>query len=341
MKRMGKIHIINQYVYPDGSPVCLIAEQVANYLYSEKGAEVVMVGGAGEYRPSTREKPSVPLVSIQTKSFKRDTTIQILLEYFVVFRAFWKYIRNEVKEGDTVVLTSSPFTNAFLRRAIRFKKVKTFFCIFDYFPAAILTLNYPKFICKIIQFFYNNELKKFDSVIKASYNVGYFGENAVVKRLWNMIDIEPDSKVIPEKKALYTGNLGIAHDVEALAQACEKLKNEGYEINIHADGPGLEKLPEWLKKRSKGIFTNANDLIKALYAHEIHLITGTPGTDEASFPSKIWNSLAAGRKIVACGFEGKMNEELEMILASDYKSHLANWANFILENTEISQPIEN
>lgn len=332
---MKKIHIINQYVYPDGSPVCLVAEQVGDYLFSN-GHNVVVVGGGGEYRPSARQKPKVPLISIKTETYKRDTTIQILREYFAVFRAFWKYVRNEVKEGDAVVFTSSPFTNAFLRRAIVVKNVTTFFCIFDYFPAAILTLNYPNFLYSITKFFYNHELKQFDSVIKASYNVGYFGENSVIKRLWNMIDIEPKAEIIPEKKVLYTGNLGIAHDVKALSEMCEKLHKEGYEINFHADGPGLDKLPDWLKERSKGIFANSSDLIKALYEHEIHLITGTPGTDEASFPSKIWNSIAAGRKVVACGFNGKMNDEFEMILKSDYKEHLQNWAEFILGTAKIN-----
>jgi hypothetical protein len=333
---MSKIHIINQYVYPDGSPVCLISEQTANFLFTENKADVVMVGGAGEYRPSNRQKPNFPLINLPTASFKRETMIDILKEYFAVYGAFKKYVKGNVQDGDTLVITSSPFLNVMLRNLVNKKKVRTICWLFDYFPASVKSMKIP-FLYNLIKIWWDRELKKYDSVIKISSNLGYFEKNSVVLRQWNMIDIKPDSTIIPERKALYTGNLGIAHDVESLTKECEKLRDAGYEINIHADGPGLDKLPSWLKEKSRGIFKNADDLIRALHEHEIHLITGTPGTDELSFPSKSWNSIASGRKLIACGFSGMMLEELEISLKADYKKHLPNCAAYILEQSKIKK----
>lgn len=148
-----------------------------------------------------------------------------------------------------------------------------------------------------------------------------------------MIDIAPNPAIVPEKAALYTGNLGITHDVDALVKECEQLQKSGYQINFHADGPGMEKLPDSLKKLSKGVFKDTPSLVQALYDHEIHLITGTVDTDESSFPSKIWNSLASGRRVIACGFSGKMKEEFDYIMASDYKTHLPDFAGFIREKS--------
>lgn len=334
---MSKIHLINQYLWPDGSPVCLISEQLSTYL-AEQQLPVVMVGGAGEYRPSSRPRPTVERVNLPTRVFKRNNLFQILAEYLSVFRTFRRYVRHQVKPGDLVIITSAPFLNILLRHTIDQRQVKTIFWLFDYFPASIFSLKAPRFIYHWIKKWWDWELARFDSVIKISSNLGYFGSNAVVYRQWPMIPIAPDPTCIPDRKALYTGNLGLAHDVEALVRECEKLRDAGYEINIHADGPGLENLPPWLKARSKGVFKNTDELIRALHEHEIHLITGTPGTDELSFPSKIWNSIASGRHIIACGFTGKMHQELEMTLAADYKRHLPDLATYVTASFQPNHP---
>lgn len=329
---MSKIHIINQYIWPDGSPICLVCEQITEHL-TNQNVDVTMVGGGGEYRPSSRSKPDIDFVNLQTKGFERDTYLKILLEYFFVFKTVWQYVRENVNNGDTLVITNAPFLNILLRYAVLRRKVKTLFIMFDYFPASIVSLNVSGFIYKLIKKWWDNELSKFNYVIKVSSNVGYYGPNSVIKRLWPMINIEPNPSLIPSKMALYTGNLGITHDVPSLVEECFKLQEAGYQVNFHADGPGLEKLPDSLKASSKGVFKDTPSLIKALYDHEIHLITGTVGTDESSFPSKIWNSLASGRKVIACGFTGKMKEEFDFIMASDYKVHLPDLANFIRDKS--------
>ena len=132
---MPKIHIINQYIWPDGSPVCLISEQLAVYL-TEQHVPVAMVGGAGEYRPSSRPKPTIDLINLTTQSLKRQTTIQILAEYVSVYRTFRRYVRQNVKTGDTLIVTSAPFLNVLLRNSLPTQGVKTIFWLFDYFPAS-------------------------------------------------------------------------------------------------------------------------------------------------------------------------------------------------------------
>lgn len=334
---MSKIHIINQYIWPDGSPVCLIAEQLAVYL-SNCNVPLTMVGGSGEYRPSARPKPTINLIELPSRVLPRNNSIQILSEYVSVFRLFRQYVKTSVKPGDTLLITSSPFLNILLRRFVPKQSVTTIFWLFDYFPASLLSMRLPGIIYNMVRQWWDSELMQYDSVIKIASNLGYSGQNSVVYRQWPMIPIEPDVTIVPQKKALYTGNLGIAHDVESLIRECEKLRDAGYEINLHADGPGLDKLPDWLKARSKGVFRQTADLIQALHEHEVHLVTGTPGTDELSFPSKTWNSLASGRRVIACGFTGRMLEEFEMSVAADYKQHLPDLAAFILTKAQFAQP---
>lgn len=322
-----KVHILTQYSWPDGSPVCLISESIANELY-KNNIDVCMVSGSGLYRDATRIKPPFKIVNLNSISNDRNKKKSILVEYYSVFKHQTSYIRKNVQENDLLIITSAPFFSIFLRYFIP-KKVKTLYWLFDYFPASLKCLyNVPNFIKYFFDLIWRYELSKWDYVIKISSNLGYFGKNVHTFRQWPMIDINP-SDIKPNKSAIYTGNLGIAHDEVDLILKCKDLKEKGYEINIFADGPKIKLLPDWMT--SKGTFKNENDLIAELLKNELHLITGTPNTDELSFPSKIWNSIASGREVVPCGMIGKMKEEFEISLKADYKEHKQNLLNFILK----------
>ena len=51
---------------------------------------------------------------------------------------------------------------------------------------------------------------------------------------------------------------------------------------------------------------------------ETHLVAAHPRIQGAVFPSKLWNSLAAGRRILYSGFAGAMQAELEASVVSRY-----------------------
>lgn len=325
-----KVHILTQYIWPDGSPVCMMSEQLGEAL-KEKGVEVVMVGGRGKFRESTRNKPIIDLIHLPTLAMPRSKVMQILIEYISVIKHLWKYIKLNIKEEDAVIVTSAPFLTFLLRYILPKKSIKIYW-LFDYFPPSVISLyKFPKFIKKYLDKLWEVELKKWTIVIKISKNLGYWGSNAVIFRQWPPINIET-TEIEPQKKALYTGNLSLVHDIDDLVKECNKLRLQGYMINFYADGPGTTKLPNWINLRPT--FKDNESLIKALYEHEIHLITGTYDIDDYCFPSKIWNSLAIGRKIIGCGMKGKMREEFEICLQSNFKYHKDNLRDFVLELLE-------
>jgi hypothetical protein len=61
----------------------------------------------------------------------------------------------------------------------------------------------------------------------------------------------------------------------------------------------------------------------------VHLIAANPRITQAIFPSKIWNSIAAGRRLVCTGFAGEMALELEESKSAHFQSHLEQWAQLI------------
>ena len=60
---MATFHILTQYIWPDGGPDGILAEQLAAHL-QQHGCEVRLVGGRGTYRSSGRERPKVPLTYV-------------------------------------------------------------------------------------------------------------------------------------------------------------------------------------------------------------------------------------------------------------------------------------
>ncbi len=96
---------------------------------------------------------------------------------------------------------------------------------------------------------------------------------------------------------------------------------------MRCDGRGLRHLPAWLKPVP--LHDDPAKLRDDLLRHEVHLIAADPRITQAVFPSKIWNSLAAGRELICTGFEGEMADELAAAKAAPLELHLEHWAELI------------
>jgi hypothetical protein len=131
------------------------------------------------------------------------------------------------------------------------------------------------------------------------------------------------------RTAIYSGNLGYGHDIELLVEACAKLRGDGYRISMRSDGRGAQQLPAWLQS-----IPLENDPIRLrddLLRHEVHLIAASPRITQAIFPSKIWNSIAADRRLVCTGFAGEMATELHESMRAPFRTHVEQWARLVAD----------
>jgi len=177
---------------------------------------------------------------------------------------------------------------------------------------------------------FDRHLRRWDKVVKIGGNLGYDGSNATVIRNWPTVSFPQDKGPVP-KTALYSGNLGYGHFVPALLEICERLHGDGYTVTIRGDGPGMSRLPGWINRAPP--LRGRDDLVRSYLEAETHLIAAHPTIQRAVFPSKLWNSLAARRRVLFSGFAGAMQAELEASLASRYWEHLDRW-NSLLESLE-------
>ncbi len=322
-----RLHLLTQYLWPDDAPTGIYAEQVADAV-AARGVETRLVAGSGSYRPGRRLAPRTPIERLEVREAKRGRLFATALEHASVDRAFAGYLKRAVRPGDVVVFTSAPATTVFLHRGVRRAGATGVYWLQDFYPQLLRgAWDPPRFVVGGLTALWSRALASWEHVVKSAANLGYSGGNATVIRNWNTIEPGAPRPRRP-RTALYSGNLGYAHDVAAFVAMCSALRDDGYEITVRGDGPGMRRLPGWM--RIEPPFQDPADLLASYHDAALHLVAADARITAALFPSKLWNALALGRPVRASGFAGAMAAELEIALQADFRQHLPQWVDFLL-----------
>jgi colanic acid biosynthesis glycosyl transferase WcaI len=333
---MATFHILSQYIWPDAAPTGLYAEHLATRLH-EQGCDVRLVGGQGNYRILGRNKPAVPILHLEHYQGRRGNLAQTFVEYTAVKRAFANYIDKFVTPGDAVVVTSAPPNTVQLANCVKRRGASAIYWLQDYYPELIRGIReYPATLRRAFSRYWDRFLSQWDRVVKIGSNLAGPSENSVIIRNWPTFTFENITEPEP-RTALYSGNLGYGHDVDLLVAACEELRDAGYRLTIRADGRGARQLPSWLLVQP--LHSDPEKLKRDLLRHEVHLIAGHPRIRRAIFPSKIWNSIAVGRRLICTGFAGEMATELEETRRAPFGTHLEQWMRLLVDLATCPQPL--
>jgi hypothetical protein len=320
------VHVLTQYAWPDDAPTGIYAEQVADAL-ADEGLPVRLVAGTGRYREGRRPAPRTRIERLPHWEGRRERLSSVALEYEAVRRAFARYLRTEVTENDVVVVTSAPPTALFLHGLVRRRHAIGVYWLQDYYPQLIRAVWDPPAPLRLaMRRLWDRHLRAWDHVVKVAANVRCPRDDTTLIRNWNTLELG-DPRPARPRTALYSGNLGWGHHVPSFLQLCRQLVDDGYEVTVRGDGPGMKLLPEWV--RSEPPLTEPEALVRSYWEAEVHLVAGHPQLPDAVFPSKIWNALAAGRRVLASGFSGAMLDELEEARRAEPRSHIRAWVRFV------------
>lgn len=320
------VHILTQYAWPDDAPTGIYAEQVADALAAE-GIAVRLVAGTGHYRAGGRPAPRTPVDRLPHRQARRERLVSVAIEYDAVRRAFARYLGTRVNAGDVVILTSAPPTTLFMHGAVRARGAVGVYWLQDYYPQLIRGVwNPPAPVRRALCGVWDHHLRAWDHVVKVAGNLRCPREDALVIRNWSTVPLGEPRPARP-RTALYSGNLGWGHHLPSFVALCRKLVDDGYEVTVRGDGPGIRQLPPWV--RSELPLTDVEALVRSYWDAEVHLVAGHPDLSDAVFPSKVWNALATGRPVLASGFCGPMLRELEVARHAHPASHLPAWVRFI------------
>jgi len=338
-----RIHVLNHHFWPDGSPSAVLVEELADSL-REMGHDTVLVAGSGSFHEVQRPAPASPVFRLTSgESGKRHSQVAILRDYWLFWKAATTYIRDNVRDGDGILATSSPFLNVFLVRLLRRSGKRTFtmFNLQDYLPSNLRSLSVlHRLAAPFLKLVTDHYLRQWDLVLPCAGNIAYSGPNRVVARFWPTIT-KPAGRTVDttSKTALYAGNLGIAHDTDALAEEVERLHDDGFQIDFYCDGPGLDKMPSYVRRHP---FASGSDYVDVLYSHPVHLVCGVRRDGTGAFPSKTMNSLYIGAEVRPCGFQPEMMAELEHLRTqtdlSENRTYAARLVDAILRSPRARHP---
>jgi len=323
---MPTIHILSQYLWPDSAPTGLYAEQLAEFLCAN-GWRVLLVGGNGSYREGCRPQPKCQMVVLNHYHGKRGSLLSVAQEYRAVRSAFLRYIASSVQSGDIVVVSSAPPNTVDLARKIQRGGATAIYWLQDYYPELVRGLwEYPRVFRKGLSHCWDRYLLAWDHVVKVAANLGYTGENARIIRNWPTVRFPSTVEPTP-LTALYTGNFGYCQHLPSFLETCRELFDQGYRITVQGDGPGIQRMPAWIQTRPA--LKDSDELVRSYQQAEVHIIAAHPEIQAAVFPSKFWNSLASGRRLVFSGFSGAMLQELKTSMDASYWQHLQQWKDFV------------
>jgi len=289
--------------------------------FSKQGAEIHLITGIIESNYEALD-PKIKVTTLikhnSTSTIKRLFTWSI----FTVFSFFYVLFSN--KKNELILVTTPPFI---IFIGLFFKKIRNqnyHLIIWDLYPDVLINFGVLKKSSLIIRIWKKLNTRCFNSATTI-FTLGKHLASAIEKYTAKEIIIIPNwvnsdfLKPISRKEnpfaiehdltdklvVMYSGNLGMTHDIETIVNTAEILKNNT-KIHFVIIGEGLKKVKITKmveEKKLKNIlllsYQNKETLPYSLSCADIGIVTLSHGAENISVPSKTYYLMAVGSAIIA------------------------------------------
>jgi colanic acid biosynthesis glycosyl transferase WcaI len=319
-RRSGTVRIllINQFFWPDSAATSQFLTDLARELAAQNHEVHVVCAASAYAEPDGSDMPSVRIHSIATLPFARGLVSRALSYVSFLGAATWK-AATMARPELIITLTTPPLlpmagTIVKLLRGSRH-------CIWemDVYPDVALDLDYlsrGRSIVRLAGVMADFSRLRADCVIALGDCMrqrllarGVPDDRIRIAENWadgTLIRPSPfreDGKLT----VLYSGNLGLAHDIETISRAMLALKQDpGLAFIFAGGGPKREALERWCKESqiSNAAFrpySSRARLGESLGEGDIGLVTLRTACVGSVVPSKVYGLMAAGRPILFVG----------------------------------------
>lgn len=326
--------ILNQPFHPDVVATAQIAKDLADALV-ERGHSVTAIasrsiyGRTGAALPAFERVDGVEIHRVGSARFGRRSTLGRLLDFAAYYlQALLKGLRLE--RFDVVIcLTTPPYIAlvGLLIRAVRGGRVV--YWLMDVYPDVMVAhgmLREGSIVHRILRWLHHRILESVDATIALGRCMrdrlvaqGVAPERVAVIPVWPVAEPHPAPNT-PDGNAyrrewgvggrtlvMYSGNFGLAHDVETFLEAAALLRDDD-RIRFAFVGGGKRKaeVEEFVRERSLTNCTLADyqpreRLAELLAAADAHLVTMLPRWWGLVVPSKFFGVAGAGRPVLFIG----------------------------------------
>ncbi len=330
-----RIILLNQAFYPDHAATAQHAHDLAKHLVG-KGHEVAVVasrsiyGSKGAALPKRETIDGIEVHRVGKSLFGKSTILARMID-FVLFYVLALFKVLTVKRPDVIVPFSTPPFIALVGWMLKvFKRCKSVYWVMDLYPDVPIAFGLMKgnglgarFLEKVHRFCFHHSDRSV-ALGRCMYDhlrsKGIPQEKLALIPPWADIDeLEPvprDENTLRKEWGLtdktvvmYSGNFGLAHDIDTLRGAMTELK-ERDDIRFVFVGGGKMMTQLQADCESQGL---TNTLFKpyqpreairvSLSLADIHLISQADAMTGLLVPSKLYGIMAAGRAAVFIGSE--------------------------------------
>lgn len=314
-----RVLLLNQFFWPEAAATSQLLTDVAREL-SSRGHDVHAIsGGQGYAIPDTTDRPNVTIHQLKSARFQRGLLGRIGSYASFFSGCLWMGLR--VPRPDVVVtLTTPPLLSVVGRFIQLFRKSRLVIWEMDVYPDVAVDLGYIEagsLPDKVIGTIADHTRRHADEIIVLGQCMRErLKRRGIPSAKIRIAENWADSRIIypinwpPENlpfTVLYSGNLGLAHDIETISGAMAALKEDGrYRFVFAGSGARRKQLEDFCRNES---IANAEfrpyspkaSLGESLGSGHIGLITQQNSCLGSVVPSKAYGLMAAGRPILYIG----------------------------------------
>ncbi len=314
-----RILLMNQFFWPDSAATSQLLTDLAAGM-AERGHEVHVICAGGNYAVASGERqPSVAIHRVKALAFTRGKLGRILSYLSFYLGAAWLALT--LPRPELVITLTTPPLLSLLGALIKtLRGSRHFIWEMDVYPDVAISLGYFKaggLLDRGVGLPADFSRRRADGILALGECMkdrlaarGIPREKLHVAENWaDSVAIQPVQRPGSPGKLviLYSGNLGLAHDIDTIAAAMLTLKtSDRFSFVFTGGGPRRKDLASFCERESIPAaefrpYVQRTSLGEALGAGDIGLVTQQDSCSGAVVPSKVYGLLAAGRPILFIG----------------------------------------
>jgi colanic acid biosynthesis glycosyl transferase WcaI len=319
-----KVLILNQFAWPDAAATAQLLDDVVRSLGTRDDVEITIVAGAQSYRQSAQsDPPPAKFVRIPGPPVGRSRYGR-LLAWMTYYAGVLGYCALGPRHDLVISMTTPPLLSFGGWLAQQLRGSRHAIWEMDIYPDIMEAAGMVKkgsWLTRMIRKRANKLRSSADAVMvlgecmkRRLAEQGVPEPKMVVCENWAPFRspvVEPDLPPMRPIRMLYSGNLGVAHDIETIQGALLRLSKlpdskERFELVVAADGGRRRSLEEWCSTHKIDIvhfvpMVDRDKLGSHLSNCHLGLVTQTAESLGCVVPSKFYGLLAAGRPVIYVG----------------------------------------
>ena len=313
-----RIAAFNQFFWPDQAATSQLLTDLVRHL-AEEGHEVTVVCGTPGYAGSdTEARPPVTILASPSLPFSRGVVGRLGSYFSYLGSATWRTLT--MGRVDVVItMTTPPMVSLLGNLAKALHGAHHVVWEMDVYPEVAIDVGMIRrdsLLARALLAVAHRSRNYADTVWvlgdcmrRRIVDAGCPPERVQVQENWSDAELysSPVALQRDQLKLLYSGNLGLTHDIETLCGALLRFRDDP-RVLVQFAGGGPKRAALEAFAGAEGLsnieflpYCSKSELGRTLSAADVGLVTLRDGCEGAVVPSKVYGLMACGRPILFIG----------------------------------------